>query len=89
MFQEFLKTIPRYKSMYILEQTGDIKKIIRISKMHGKVTDGKLLIYHSETKKTVIHEIYSNTQGEFILHHRRRIKLVDFKKEIENGKRKK
>jgi hypothetical protein len=57
--------------------------------MHGKVTDGKLLVYHSETKKTVIHEIYSNTQGEFILHHRRRIKLVDFKKEIENGKRKK
>ena len=79
MFKKFLKTIPRYKDMYILEQTGNTKKIVRISKLHGNVTDGKLLIYHSETKKTVIHEIYVNTQGEFILHHRRRIKLSDFK----------
>ena len=78
MFKEFFQHQKKFKDMYILEEYGNKEKIIRISKMHGKVTAGKLLIYHSETKKTVEHEIYTNTQGEFILHHRRRIKLSDF-----------
>lgn len=78
MFKKFLQNQRKFKDMYILEEYGSKEKIIRVSKMHGKVTAGKLLIYHAETKKTVEHEIYINTQGEFILHHRRRIKLADF-----------
>lgn len=77
MFKKFLQNQRKFKDMYILEEYGNKEKIIRVSKMYGKVTAGKLLIYHVETKKTVEHEIYINTQGEFILHHRR-IKLSDF-----------
>ena len=81
MFKEFLKKQKKFKNMYILEEYGNKEEIVRISKMHGKVTAGKILLYHSETKKTVEHEVYVNTQGEFILHHRRRIKLSDFKED--------
>jgi len=79
MFKEFLEKCLRYENLYILEETGNRKKIKRISKRHGKVTKASVLLFDSGTKRTTINEIYLNSQGYFIIRDQKRLKLEKFK----------
>ena len=79
MFKEFLKKCLRYENLYILEETGDMEKIKRISKRHGKVTEASVLLFDSGTKRTTVNEIYLNSQGYFIIRDQKRLKLERFK----------
>ena len=79
MFKEFLEKCLRYENLHILEETGDREKIKRISKRHGKVTEARVLLFDSGTKRTTINEIYLNSQGYFIIRDQKRLKLEKFK----------
>ena len=78
MFKEFLEKCLRYGNLYILEETGDRKKVKRISKRHGKVTEASVLLFDSGTKRTTINEIYLNSQGYFVVRDQKRLKMEKF-----------
>ena len=78
-FKKFLKTCKKYKDFYIIEEIGNKLEIKRISKQHGKVTNGRILLFNEETEHISKHEIYVNRNGYFILWTRRRIMLEKFK----------
>ena len=75
MFKEFLEKCLRYENLYILEETGKIK---RVSKRHGKVTGASILLFDSRTKRTTVNEIYFNSQGYFIIRDQKRLRLGNF-----------
>lgn len=79
MFKEFLEKCLRYENLYILEETGNREKIKRISKRHGKVTEASILLFDSGTKRTMVNEIYFNSQGYFIIRDQKRLRLEKFK----------
>ena len=78
-FKYFLGQCPKYENLYILEETGNRKEIVRTSRRHGKVTEAKILLFDSRTKRTTINEIYINSQGYFIIRDQKRLRLEKFK----------
>ena len=78
-FKDFLGKCPKCENLYILEETGDRKEIVRTSRRHGKVTEAKILLFDSRTKRTTINEIYINSQGYFIIRDQKRLRLGKFK----------
>ena len=79
MFKEFLKKCLKYENLYILEEKGNRKEIVRTSRRHGKVTKAKILLFDSMTKRTTVNEIYINSQGYFIIRDQKRLRLEKFK----------
>jgi hypothetical protein len=78
-FKDFLGKCPKYENLYILEETGNRKEIVRTSRRHGKVTEAKILLFDSSTRRTTVNEMYINSQGYFIIRDQKRLRLEKFK----------
>ena len=77
-FQEFLKGCKKYKDFILIEEYGNKEEIERVSKQHGKKTNGYVLLYNAETEHLSKHQIYVSNRGYSILWRRRKILLEKF-----------